>query len=104
MKCSDFQSLSRHTKLPVGWADIATFARVSPKIPGVGTSLFQKTLPYARSIYLEAINATIRADNVSGLSYYAKMGFIDYSVASAVPLNDGTPIDRISKKFKVRSV
>lgn len=96
-----FQSLSRHSKLPIGWADIATFARSSPKVPGVGTALFQKTVLYARNIELKTINATIRADNVSGLSYYSKIGFLDYSVANAVPLNDGTPIDRISKKFNV---
>ena len=93
-----FQSLTRHPDLPADWGDIATFARANPKVPGVGTALFQKTLAHAQRIGLEAINATIRADNVSGLSYYAKMGFVDYSVERAVPLSDGTPVDRISKK------
>jgi GNAT superfamily N-acetyltransferase len=96
-----FQSLTRHPELPIGWADIATFARANPKVFGVGTALFQKTVPYARDIGIATINATIRADNVSGLSYYSKIGFLDYSVANDVPLNDGTLIDRISKKFKV---
>jgi len=96
-----FQSLTRHSELPVGWADIATFARVNPKVLGVGTALFQKTVSYAQNIGIATINATIRADNVSGLSYYSKIGFLDYSVAKNVPLNDGSLIDRISKKFKV---
>ena len=99
-----FQSLSRHPKLANGWADIATFARMMPKTPGVGTALFNNTMLYARRIKLEAINATIRADNISGLSYYSKMGFVDYFVDSAVPLNDGTPVDRISKKIEIENI
>ena len=94
-----FQSLSLHPKLACGWADIATFAKVKPKTPGVGTALFQQTLVYANRAKLIAINATIRADNLSGLSYYSKMGFADYAIDCAMLLNDGTPIDRISKKF-----
>lgn len=99
-----FQSLGIHSKLPKGWADIATFARLSPKTPGVGTALFQTTVAYAREFKFKSINATIRADNVSGLAYYSKMGFTDYSTDKAVPLNDGTLIDRISKKLDLRRV
>ncbi len=94
-----FQSLCHHKKLPRGWADIATFARVEPKIRGVGTALFQGTVDLARQLELDCINATIRADNTSGLRYYAKMGFENYSVDKAVPLRDVTPVDRISKKI-----
>jgi hypothetical protein len=99
-----FQSLTRHPKLADGWADIATFAKIEPKTHGVGTALFNNTILYARRIKLGAINATIRADNISGLSYYSKMGFVDYYVDNAVPLSDGTPVDRISKKFEVENV
>ena len=96
-----FQSLSFHPKLPDDWADIATFSRVSPKVRGVGTILFSATLDFARHQNISLINATIRADNESGLNYYSKMGFNDYSVAKAVPLQNGTPVDRISKKYIV---
>ena len=96
-----FQALSRHEKLPASWADIATFARVNPKIPGVGTQLFQATLALARRENIDCINATIRADNISGLGYYTKMGFEDYALNKGVPLLDGTPVDRISKKFEI---
>ena len=96
-----FQSLSHHPDLPSGWADIATFARVNPKVRGVGTSLFEATLAFARHLDIETINATIRADNKSGLSYYSKMGFNDYSISKQIPLQDGTPVDRISKKITV---
>jgi len=87
--------------LDEGWVNIATFARVKPKIPGVGTSLFTTIRSYARQNAIKHINATIRADNASGLAYYDKMGFKDYSVAKNVPLLDGTQIDRISKYIDI---
>ena len=98
-----FQSLTRHPGLADNWADIATFARLNPKTRGVGTALFDDTKQFARNNKLVAINATIRSDNVPGLSYYSKMGFVDYSVNKAVPLNDGTLVDRISRKFEIRN-
>lgn len=94
-----FQSLSLFGDPPKGWADIATFARIAPKKPGVGRALFAATKEAARALGLEAINATIRADNVSGLGYYGKMGFETYKVVEAVPLKDGTLVDRVKKKY-----
>ena len=38
---------------------------------------------------LPVINATIRADNVPGLAYYAKMGFREYKVDADVHLARG---------------
>ncbi|MFZ2110099.1 MAG: hypothetical protein WAV18_32795 [Roseiarcus sp.] len=38
-----FQALERHAELPDDWADIATFARPKPKVPGVGAALFAVT-------------------------------------------------------------
>ena len=96
-----FQSLSLFGDPPAGWADIATFARMAPKKPGVGTALFAATHKAARELGLTTINATIRADNVSGLAYYAKMGFETYNTVRQVPLSDGTPVDRVKKRFSV---
>ena len=98
-----FQALERHRDLPANWADIATFARMKPKTPGVGSALFNgRHWRSPNEEGLAAINATVRADNSGGLAYYAKMGFEDYSVKRAVPLSDGRPVDRISKKFTIR--
>jgi GNAT superfamily N-acetyltransferase len=96
-----FQALERSSELPEDWADIATFARAEPKIPGVGAALFAATRLRSRDLGLRAINATIRADNTGGLIFYEKMGFEDYKTTKAVPLKDGTPIDRISKRYWV---
>ena len=93
-----FQALLTYSALPDGWADIATFARVRPKLPGVGRALFAATRAFAMGQGIVAINATIRADNTGGLAYYGKMGFETYAVEEGRPLRDGTPVDRISKK------
>ena len=94
-----FQTLVSNAELPAAWADIGTFTRRVPRVPGVGTLLFEHTKGYARTLSLLAINATIRADNHGGLAYYGKMGFEPRSVAKDVPLMDGTLVDRISKTY-----
>ncbi len=94
-----FQWLGTHDALPEDCADIATFTRRDPPLRGAGRTLFQETSKTAAALGLKAINATIRADNSPGLSYYGKMGFVDYSVDYGRPLRDGTPVNRISKRF-----
>jgi len=96
-----FQALERNSRFPEGWVDVATFTR-RPRIAGVGSALFPATRNYAREAGFTMINATIRADNEAGLAYYAKLGFVDYSVATGVALRDGTPVDRISRRYALR--
>ena len=96
-----FQTMGLHPKLPENWSDIATFARIKPKVPGVGTALFERTKSFAEQAGIVAINATIRADNKGGLAYYKKMGFEKYLENKAKLLNDGTPVDRVSKRYVV---
>jgi len=94
-----FQTLGRYPSLPADWGDIGTFARVGGTQRGIGTALFAATREEARRQGLQAINATIRADNTGGLAFYGRMGFEDYHVARAVPLKDGTPVDRVSRRY-----
>ncbi len=94
-----FQWLGRNPRLPADCADIASFARRSNPVKGIGRAMFPVTCDAARAAGFAQINATIRADNTPGLGYYSAMGFVDHHVARAVPLNDGTPVDRISKRF-----
>ena len=96
-----FQALMRYAGLPEAWVDIATFARMTRKRPGVGTALFAATKATARNLGLVAINAAIRADNRAGLAFYEKMGFRTYETLRQVPLQDGTPVDRILKRYDV---
>ena len=94
-----FQTLGRYPGLPDGYGDIGTFARVGGTQRGVGRALFAATEARARRLGLAGINATIRADNTGGLQFYTRLGFVDHSVRPAVPLKDGSPVDRISKRY-----
>ncbi len=98
-----FQSIERPypggNSFPDNWAIIATFVKQGQIGAGIGTALFQTTRNIAKKAGIAAIDATIRADNAGGLRYYSKMGFVDYKLTSNVPLTDGTPVDRISKRL-----
>jgi L-amino acid N-acyltransferase YncA len=97
-----FQGLFRPTAaepFPDGWAFIATFARVGRTGGGIGRALFAATVSAARGAGVRTIDATIRADNTGGLTFYGRMGFIDYDRIVGVPLKDGTPVDRVRKRF-----
>ncbi|WP_204247741.1 GNAT family N-acetyltransferase [Kiloniella litopenaei] len=94
-----FQVLGRHPELPADWADIGTFARVHPRVYGVGKALFPASCAYLERHGFSTINATIRADNSRGLRYYEKMGFTTYKTTKSVPLRDGTLVDRFSKAY-----
>lgn len=96
-----FQGLARYDTLPPECGDIATFTRRTDPVKGAGRALFAATRDVARVVGLHQINATIRADNVPGLGYYAAIGFHDHAVTPAVPLTDGTPVDRLSRRYRL---
>lgn len=94
-----FQALLRSDHLADSIADIATFSRIGLIQRGTGSSLFAASQAEAAKQGFAAINATIRADNTGGLAFYNRLGFSDYDVRHAVPLKDGTLVDRISKRY-----
>lgn len=97
-----FQTLCRYPTLPNDIGDIGTFARIGGVQRGVGTALFAATRSRALALGLVAINATIRADNAGGLAFYSKQGFLDHDRVVGVPMQDGTRIDRIVKRYPLR--
>lgn len=98
-----FQWIGVNPNLPSDCADIATFTRRDPPLRGAGRALFEVTKDVAKSRGYARINAPIRADNVPGLGFYTKMGFVDHGVARAVPLKDGTPVDRLARRYSLES-
>ena len=94
-----FQALTRSDHVPDRVGDIGTFARVGQVQKGTGSQLFAATRQAAWEMGLTAINATIRANNAGGLAFYRRLGFVDDEIHRAVPLSDGTPVDRISKRY-----
>lgn len=105
-RVAGFQSLMRgfedHDPFPDDWGIIGTFARVGLTRRGVGAALFARTVEAARAAGINTIDATIRADNTGGLAFYSRLGFVDYAVLRGVQLKDGTPMDRIRKRFDIR--
>lgn len=98
-----FQKLNKLGRTSDEIADIATFARASNKVKGVGRALFERTQAAAKAGGFSQINARIRADNVPGMGYYTAMGFEPFDVVKAVPLKDGRPVDRMIKWYDLNA-
>jgi L-amino acid N-acyltransferase YncA len=98
-----YQSLGRRPDLPPDIGDVGTFTRLGGTQRGVGSALFAATRTRAAALGLAAINATIRADNTGGLVFYGKLGFEDHSVTPAVPLKSGVLVDRVNKRFLLKT-
>lgn len=70
-----FQWIAPHPDLPPDACDIASFVQTGHTGLGIGSALFSRTEPAARSLGYRWINASIRADNTGGLAYYRSRGF-----------------------------
>ena len=89
--------------MPADWSYIASFVKVGMTGHGIGKALFADTLAAGKACGAVAIDATIRADNASGLRFYAALGFQDFAVVKDVPLRDGTIVDRVRKVYTLRA-
>ena len=78
---------------------IGSFTDQDNPVKGTGAVVFAATRDWAVKQGYPWIDAKIRADNVPGLAYYSKMGFADFTIDKGVPLKDGTPMDRITKRL-----
>lgn len=85
----------------IGWwqgdAHIGTFVDPDVQAKGTGAALFAETLAVAKAAGLHEIHASIRADNVPGLAYYARIGFRDVAFDPEFALIDGTKVGRLSR-------
>jgi L-amino acid N-acyltransferase YncA len=96
-----FQWVSPHPKLPPQACDIATFVQTGRTGLGIGSALFTANARAAKSLGYKWINATIRADNEGGLTYYQSRGFRTWTVDEGVTLDSGLIVDKISKRYDV---
>lgn len=90
-----FQSI----ELYQGDSHIGTFVQPGLQARGIGAAMFAETCAQARAVGVTRIHAAIRADNVPGLAYYARMGFADYATDPGFALNDGRVVGRIFLAF-----
>lgn len=94
-----YQYAVPNTKLPPEAADIATFAHITQAGTGIGSRLFEATKSACFDLGYQWINASIRSDNVSGLRYYAKMGFQTYKTDATAALSTGYITGKTYKRF-----
>ncbi len=96
-----FQWVHIHPDLPPGMVDIASFVDHRRHGLGIGTRLFDATRKAARAAGFTAINATIRADNSSGLTYYRARGFETWGHQHGVTLDNGLTVDRVLTRYSL---
>ncbi len=94
-----FQVVSPNPALPAGWAEIGTFVASGIQARGIGQALFAATRPAAIRAGVRVLNATIRADNIPGLAYYARIGFVDYTSDPGWALKNGEVVGRVSRRL-----
>lgn len=82
-----------------GEAHIGTFVQPGLQAGGIGAGLFAATLERLRSSGATHIIASIRADNVPGLAYYARIGFRDIAHEPEFALSDGRRVGRVHRRF-----
>lgn len=78
---------------------IGTFVQPGVQARGVGGALFAATCAALRAAGTGFIVAHIRADNVPGLAYYARIGFRDIGGDPGFALSDGRRVGRIHRRF-----
>ena len=93
-----FQWIGPQDYLPDEACDIATFVRIGRTGLGIGSKLFDATRAAAKALGYAWINANIRADNASGLTYYQSRGCRDYDLWQDYRLNDGLLVDKVLKR------
>ena len=82
------------TELWQGDAYIGTFVRPSAQAKGAGRAMFVLTCEALRAANHSKIIALIRADNVPGLRYYARIGFVECAMDADFALETGRVVGR----------
>jgi L-amino acid N-acyltransferase YncA len=87
----------------VGWyhgnPEIGTFVQPGTQAKGIGAQLFALTRATLLAKGIGYIIATIRADNVPGLAYYARIGFRDIAHDPDYALSTGQKVGRVTRRM-----
>jgi L-amino acid N-acyltransferase YncA len=82
-----------------GEPHIGTYVQPGLQAKGIGAELFALTLAALRAKSARYIIASIRADNLPGLAYYARIGFRDIGHEPDFALEDGRRVGRVHRRF-----
>lgn len=92
----------------VGWQSVGRWRRdphigsfVDPGVQakGAGVAMFDLTCQRLRGQGMGYIISSIRADNMPGLAYYARLGFVDVKHDPDFALADGRIVGRVHRRF-----
>ncbi|WP_137110050.1 GNAT family N-acetyltransferase [Rhodobacter sp. SY28-1] len=87
----------------VGWwrgdPHIGSFVDPGGQAKGAGVAMFGLTCDRLRALGLRHVMASIRADNLPGLAYYARIGFVDVGQDPGFALSDGRVVGRVHRRF-----
>ncbi len=72
-----------------------TFVQPGVQAKGIGGAMFNLTCRTLRERDVPYIIAHIRADNIPGLAYYARIGLRDIGQALDLALGDGRKVGRV---------
>lgn len=78
---------------------IGSFVDPGVQAKGAGAAMFDLTCQRLRGQGVGYILASIRADNVPGLAYYGRLGFVDVGSDAGFALSDGTVVGRVHRRF-----
>jgi L-amino acid N-acyltransferase YncA len=78
---------------------IGTFVQPGVQAKGIGGALFELTCRTLLDRGVGYMIAHIRADNLPGLAYYARIGFRDIGQDLDFALSDGRKVGRIHRRF-----
>lgn len=78
---------------------IGTFVRPGLQARGAGAAMFGLTCQTLRDRGVGYIIAFIRADNVAGLAYYARIGFREIGQDPDYAMSDGRIVGRVHRRF-----
>jgi len=78
---------------------IGTFVQPGIQAKGAGQAMFVQTCAALRERGFDYMIAHIRADNVPGLAYYARIGFHEIGGDPDFALQDGRRVGRIHRRF-----
>lgn len=100
--CLGFQWIGPWPGTPSEACEISTFVKIGETGIGIGSRLFEATKAAAEALGYDWINANIRADNQSGLTYYQSRGFRPYSTLNGVTLDNGLVVDKVLKCYDLK--
>jgi L-amino acid N-acyltransferase YncA len=78
---------------------IGSFVDPEMQAKGAGAAMFGLTCQRLQARGVGHIVASIRADNLSGLAYYARIGFVDVGNDPDFALSDGRVVGRVHRRF-----